>query len=261
MKNPMGNAKMTQDEQPAAILHNPSAQGNVLLVCEHASNRFPSAFGDLGLDAEAKQSHAAWDPGALAVAKHMSEVLDAKLVASTVSRLVYDCNRPPEAAGAMPAKSEKFIIPGNADLTDEAKKQRVDQVYRPFLSLLYGTITDAVNEPVLATIHSFTPVYNDQPRAVEIGILHDSDTRLADAMLALAPQFTGLNVQRNDPYGPEDGVTHTLKLHGLENGLMNVMIEVRNDLIATPEDQKNIAEMLADLISAALEKLENEVEK
>ena len=42
---------------------------------------------------------------------------------------------------------------------------------------------------------------------------------------------------------------------------MNVMIEVRNDLIATPEDQKNIAEMLADLISAALEKLENEVEK
>ncbi len=252
---------MTQDAEPAAILHNPTAQGNVLLVCEHASNRFPAGFGDLGLDAAAKESHAAWDPGALAVAKHMSGLLDAKLVASTVSRLVYDCNRPPYALGAMPAKSEKFTIPGNENLTDAERKQRIDQVYRPFLTLLYDTISSAVKEPVLATIHSFTPIYNDRPRSVEIGILHDSDTRLADAMLALAPQFTDMNVQRNEPYGPEDGVTHTLKIHGLENGLMNVMIEVRNDLIATPEEQKNVAKILAELISAALGKLEKEVEK
>jgi len=257
----MGSAKMTQDQQPAAVLHNPAAQGNVLLVCEHASNRFPTSFGNLGLDIEAKNSHAAWDPGALAVAEHMSELLDAKLVASTVSRLIYDCNRPPEASGAMPPKSEKFIIPGNQNLSDVARQQRVEQVYRPFLLLLYETIASAVNEPILATIHSFTPVYNDRSRAVEVGILHDSDTRLADAMLTLAPQFTDLNVQRNDPYGPEDGVTHTLKLHGLENGLNNVMIEVRNDLIATCEDQKNVARMLADLISAAQRQLENEVEK
>lgn len=257
----MGSAKMIQDEKPAAILRNHTAQGDVLLVCEHASNRFPSFFGDLGLDMAAKISHAAWDPGALAVAERMSLLLDAKLVASTVSRLVYDCNRPPEAPGAMPPKSEKFTIPGNENLTDADRKERVDQVYRPFLSLLYQTITDAVNEPVMATIHSFTPVYNGQSRAVEIGILHDRDTRLADAMLALASDFTSLNVQRNEPYGPQDGVTHTLQLHGLENGLMNVMIEVRNDLIATPEDQQKIAKMLANLISAALVKLENEVEK
>ncbi len=42
-------------------------------------------------------------------------------------------------------------------------------------------------------------------------------------------------VQRNAPYGPEHGVTHTLKEHGIANGHMNVMLEIRNDLIDTPE--------------------------
>jgi predicted N-formylglutamate amidohydrolase len=51
-------------------------------------------------------------------------------------------------------------------------------------------------------------------------------------MLARAPGLTDMLTAKNDPYGPADGVTHTLKEHGLSNGLLNVMIEVRNDLIA-----------------------------
>ena len=41
----------------------------VLIVCEHASKYIPPAFHQLGLTTAEAESHIAWDPGALAVAK------------------------------------------------------------------------------------------------------------------------------------------------------------------------------------------------
>lgn len=104
------------------------------------------------------------------------------------------------------------------------------------------------------TIHTFTPVYFGKPREVEIGILHDTDSRLADAMLEAAA-FGPYRVERNSPYGPEDGVTHTLRLHALPLGLANVMIEVRNDLVRDEAGVEAVSAYLADLISGALERV------
>ena len=106
--------------------------------------------------------------------------------------------------------------------------------------------------PVLVTVHSFTPVYYGKRRLLDIGLLHDSDTRLADAMLENATAHTDLKVERNAPYGPQDGVTHTLKEHAIPAGLPNVMIEIRNDLIATEEDQAAMAELLSRWVSAGI---------
>lgn len=55
--------------------------------------------------------------------------------------------------------------------------------------------------------------------------------------------------------GRGDGVTHSLKLHGISNGLANVMIEIRNDLLATPDDEAIMAEELFQLVCPALETL------
>lgn len=57
--------------------------------------------------------------------------------------------------------------------------------------------------PVLVTVHSFTPVYFGQPRAVEFGVIHDADDRLA---CAIARQETGLLTRLNEPYSAADGV-------------------------------------------------------
>lgn len=221
---------------------------DIVLVCEHAGHHIPSKLNDLGLSEKARFSHIAWDPGALGVAKAMSEELDAPLVTTNVSRLVYDCNRPPEAPDAMPAKSEAYEVPGNANLTDDAKRARVQDYYVPFRDALAGEIARK-GAPVIVTIHSFTPVYNGMQRDVEVGILHDNDKRLGDAMLAVADRY---NVQRNAPYGPEDGVTHTLKLHGESGGHLNVMIEVRNDLIQSEADQVEMGQTLSNWLTKAL---------
>ena len=229
-----------------------AASSAVVLVCEHASPFIPEAFNDLGIVSAAKRSHVAWDPGAMAVAKAMAQDLDAVLVASKVSRLVYDCNRPPEAADAMPIRSEAFDVPGNVGLTQSDKDARVAQFYTPFKDTLANEIAQR-SGPVIVTIHSFTPVYNGQARDVEIGVLHDSDSRLADAILGVADTF---DVRRNAPYGPEDGVTHTLKEHAIKHGHLNVMIEVRNDLIADAKSQSAMAATLTRWVSKAIDAVE-----
>jgi predicted N-formylglutamate amidohydrolase len=240
--------------KPVEIL-NGDGRGPALLVCEHASNHFPAAWGDLGLDAAARESHAAWDPGAEALATLLSRALDAPLVAGRVSRLIYDCNRPPEDPSAMPERTETIAVPGNAALDPAARAARVRAVYTPFSDALAALIARrrAQGTPfALVTVHSFSPTWFGVPREVEIGILHDADSRLADAMLAHAPALPRRRIARNAPYGPEDGVTHTLRLHGLANGLPNVMLELRNDLLATAGAREEIATGLLALLRPAL---------
>jgi len=246
----MKPAPATSNESYVSVF-NAKGQSPIVVVCEHASNFIPSAFNDLGLADDAIESHAAWDPGALGVAKGLATRLDAALVASGVSRLVYDCNRPPSAPDAMPHQSEVIEIPGNVGLTVTQKQARVTAFYEPFRAALARTIA-AKPEPIIVTIHSFTPTYHGQTRAVEIGVLHDIDTRLADTMLTTAPRHTDALVLRNAPYGPEDGVTHTLKEHALANGHLNVMLEVRNDLIQDANQQDQVAGYLANWLSDAV---------
>lgn len=240
---------LSSDERPAAEVFNPRGTASAVLVCEHASRVIPAALSGLGLDAEAARSHAAWDIGALALAQRLALSLRAPLVASRISRLVYDCNRPPSAADAVPAKSERFTIPGNANLSPTQRKARVHEVYDPFRRLLADTIAARPTPPVIITIHSFTPVYNGQHRAVELGVLHDADGRAARWLLPQLQHETPLRCEMNAPYSATDGVTHTLREHALPQGLPNVMIEVRNDLLDTDADADRIAGLLAPVFS------------
>jgi len=237
---------------------NGEGAGCALILCEHAAWFVPDRF-DLGLRPDDARSHAAWDPGARGVALCLSEALHSPLVAGRISRLVYDCNRPPEAKSAMPEVSELIKVPGNYKLTEEQKAARVEAIYRPFAETVDRIAAARKTrglKTVLITVHSFTPVYFGQARDVEIGILHDSDSRMADAMLRSARALPRRRIERNQPYGPADGVTHALRRHGLRNGFPNVMIEVRNDLLTTRKEERALACELLELIRPALAELE-----
>ena len=247
---------MTGPRGEAFEIMNADATGPVVIVCEHASNHIPDGYDGLGLTCAARDSHIAWDPGAEDVAQGLAEAFDAPMIAGRISRLVYDCNRPPEAPSAIPARSAGIDVPGNAGLSQEARAARIKEVYAPFSQALDDLIEArrrADTPCALITVHSFTPAWQGVPRAVEIGILHDADTRLADAMLAGADPVRA--IVRNAPYGPEDGVTHTLRRHGLDKALPNVMIEIRSDLIATAAQQAQITRELSSMLRAALARI------
>jgi predicted N-formylglutamate amidohydrolase len=247
-----GAGPLLAGEDGPVVLVNEMGRSAILLVVEHAGRRIPKALGTLGLPASELERHIAWDIGAEGLARSLSELLDAPLVLQRYSRLVYDCNRPPESPGAMPVISESTRIPGNENLSDAQRNARTEALYRPFHAAV-AQLLEAREKPVLVTVHSFTPVYKGTPRTLDLGILHDDDARLADRLLQACESDADLAVRRNEPYGPQDGVTHTLQLHALPRGLANVMLEIRNDLIADETGQQRMANRLAPLLVQAVD--------
>jgi predicted N-formylglutamate amidohydrolase len=237
------------DEGPIVTVANAAGAGPVCIVCEHASAFIPASLGALGLSPWDLHAHAVWDPGAEKVSRALSARLDARAVLSRVSRLVYDCNRPPERSDATPDRVETIEIPGNRDLDPAHRAQRVAEIYDVFHAAVAATLDAFTTPPVLVTVHSFTPVWNGAPRATELGLLHDADATLARAMLGAADP--AIRTELNKPYSASDGVTHTLARHGTARGLRNVMIEVRNDLLQTEAQVERMADVLAAMLDAA----------
>ena len=223
-----------------------------VLVCEHASNHVPPHLNRLGLSEADLQRHITYDLGAAEVARLLSLLLDAPLILQRYSRLIYDCNRPPESAGAMPVVSEVFQIPGNVNVSADEKFSRILQLCRPFhhaLELQLDGRDAAGKMTALVSIHSFTRVYNGKRRAVDLGLLFDREATLAHA---LVKSFPDVNTQLNEPYGPKDGVMHLMNLHGAPRGLQHLMVEICNDLIETERKQQQWAQRLSvPLIQAA----------
>ncbi|MEZ5751212.1 MAG: N-formylglutamate amidohydrolase [Paracoccaceae bacterium] len=234
----------------------------LVVICEHASNRMtddPALGGDLGISAQTRASHAAWDIGALGVARGLAArmafaAVGAVLVHAPLSRLVYDLNRAPDHPGAMPERSEIHDIPGNIGLTPAQRLARTQAVCLPFHAGLSAVIARQValgRRPVLIAVHSFTPVYMGTRRAVEFGVIHDDHRDLSLAVIEAATGC-GLDTRLNEPYSAQGDVTHTIRLHAGPLRLRNTMLEIRNDLITTPEAQDAMAERLAPLLVQAI---------
>ncbi|MFL5259795.1 MAG: N-formylglutamate amidohydrolase [Hyphomicrobiales bacterium] len=249
----MGVVLLGGEDHPV-ITVNAKSDSPFVLVCEHAGRRIPQSLGTLGLLERDLTRHIAWDIGAEGVARNLAELLGAPLILQRYSRLLYDCNRPPDASDAIPSVSETTDIPANQKLTPEERLARIQEIYRPFHDALAAVLDERAAQgstSVLVTIHSFTPIYKGVRRRLDLGILHDRDRRFADAMLAQLGSMKDILVRRNEPYGPEDGVCHTLNLHAGIRGLRHAMVEIRNDLIGEEAGQMAWAGKLADILTAA----------
>ncbi|MGO4525008.1 N-formylglutamate amidohydrolase [Microvirga sp. 2MCAF35] len=247
----VGQESAAQAAAPVAVIENPQGDSRILFICEHASNHLPARYGTLGLGPAELESHIAWDPGALGVAKELARLLDAPLIHATVSRLVLDLNREPSAPDSIWTLSEHTTIPGNLDLTETERAIRVREVYDAFHGAI-ETFADARKAAgqldAVVSIHSFTPVYRNVPRPWQIGLIFNRDERYARSVEAGLKQDPALVVGMNEPYSPADRVFHTLERHAERRGLPPLMIEIRNDLIRTQDEQASWARRLAPLL-------------
>lgn len=244
---------LRSDEGEPVMVINEGGLSPVVLVCEHAGKVIPKSLGSMGLPPEDLTRHIAWDIGAEAVARALAQALDAPLVLQRYSRLVYDCNRPPESPDAMPAVSETTRIPANEKLSAGSRLARIREIYRPFHDRVARLLDQRAARGVASffiTIHSFTPVYKGVKRLLDLGVLYDQDTRLADKIVQSFGRMKDITVKRNEPYGPQDGVCHTLNLHAGPRGLPYAMLEIRNDLIAQAAGQKSWAKHLGEVLGA-----------
>lgn len=238
-------------QRDPVVLHRAHGQGALLLLCEHASAHIPPHYAGLGLSPADRERHIAWDLGALDLSLALSALLDVPLVAATHSRLLIDLNRDPNAADSIVLSSEDTRIPGNQDLSLAERRLRRQWLYEPFhnaVDQLIDTRLGAGQSTAVLSIHSFTPRYRGVLRPWHAGVIAQRDLRLGTALLKGLRQDPALTVGDNEPYGPHDGVYHSAERHGEQRGLPCAMLEVRHDLLATPEGVRAWAERLAEVI-------------
>jgi predicted N-formylglutamate amidohydrolase len=232
---------------------NVRGRGPYAIVCDHASNRIPPAYGDLGLPASERIRHIAWDPGALAVSMRLSEMLDAPFVHSTVSRLVVDCNRFTDSDTLMPELSEHTPIPGNVGISAAERQSRIALYHAPFhatVDQLFEARRAAGLATILVCMHSFTPMFKGVARPWPIGVLPPVDDGFSRALFeALAAELPGDPVGWNEPYAANAGVSYTIDHHG--RGVPATMIEIRHDEILEPAGVALWADRLARCLEAA----------
>jgi len=223
------------------------------IVCDHASNRIPLRHGDLGLSPADRIRHIAWDPGALGVSLRLSELLDAPVVHSTVSRLVVDCNRFTDAPTLMAEVSEQTEIPGNRNLSAAERAERIARYYVPYhdtIDRLLAARKAAGLETILVCMHSFTPVFMGALRPWPIGLLPAPDETYTRALLeALQVELPAMNIGWNEPYAAARGVSYTVDGDG--RGLDATMIEIRHDEILEPAGVALWADRLARCLEQA----------
>lgn len=240
-------------EPPVAVL-NRHGRSAAVLICEHASNFIPPAYGGLGLSSADQVRHIGWDIGAFGLARELAALLDAPLVHATYSRLMLDLNRPVDASDSIIVHSEDTRVPGNAELSAAERELRKQQIYDPFHAELDALIDQRLRSGLataVVSIHSFTPRYHGIDRPWHVGVISQTDRLLADALLQSLAAEPDLCIGDNLPYGPQDGVYHSLERHGEARYLRGAMIEVRNDQL-DEVGQKRWAHTLNKALSIAL---------
>ena len=226
--------------------------GRWLISCDHATNIVPDWVhgGDLGLPAEDMQRHIAYDIGAAGVTRYVAEALDSPAILSRFSRLVCDPNRGEDDPTIMMRLYDGTIIPANRNADAAEIEERLARLHRPYHAA-YADLARSMRNPVICAIHSFTPQLRGRaPRPWEIGVLYADDARLAVPFID-ACRAAGWCTGDNQPYVghlPGDAVDQ----HALQHGRPNVLIELRQDLIADDAGQKLWADRLAPILTDVL---------
>lgn len=202
----------------------------VVLSCEHGGNEIPARYRRLFSGEAARtalNSHRGWDPGSLEIARALQRQLNAPLITTKTSRLLVEPNR---SLGHRQLFSE-----WTQRLSESERHTLLEQYYHPHRNRVVATITaaQAAGHCVLhLSIHTFTPLWDGQPRPTDIGLLYDPRRELELAfcrrwqrqLQAALPDET---IHRNRPYrGTSDGLTTALRRQFPPSRYLGIELEV-----------------------------------
>ncbi len=212
-----------------------------LITCEHASAHIPGAFRHLFASRAQRArlaTHEAFDIGALDVAKSLADQLEAPLILGEMSRLLIDLNRSERHPHLFSAWSRSL----DASLT-----QVLLRYHRTYRAVVRHAIANTRGPVVHLSIHSFTPVWKQQGRTTDIGLLYDparkSEAQWAKRTRKRLQTGSSLRIHRNAPYrGTADGLTKYLRAIFADRKYCGLEIEFNQRLLLDKKRRRSIAQ-------------------
>lgn len=221
----------------------------LVITCEHAGNTIPDEFNQLFSNKdEILDSHQGWDPGAWDMACFLSGELDVPAVGCFTTRLLIEANRSLDNAGLFSSVS--------AILSEDKKNKLINTIYLPYRNKAEDLIKGAGRPVLHLSVHSFTPVWNNVPRNMEIGLLFDPERKSEKQFCIrfqelLKNRFPDFNILFNEPYqGIDDGFTTHLRTRYPDEDYLGIELELNQKLFGTPDWQ-----VLKEGLTASLKEL------
>ena len=208
------------------------ADAPVFLTCEHASEDLPDGEAWPEPDLRLRGTHWAFDLGAREITLELAAALSAPAVLATFSRLWIDPNRPLDSETLFREVADGEPILLNQSLDAAARERRIEQHYRPFHAAIDRRL-GATRCPIVLAIHTFTPLYEGQPRKVELGVLFDHEDELGQRWTEHLHAL-GHDARANEPWSGKAGLIHVAQTHADAHGRRAMELEVRQDLAVDP---------------------------
>ncbi len=252
-----------ESEPPPFEVRNPEGSSPILIACDHAEIRIPKQLGNLGLNNDQLQMHIACDIGAKQVAIQLSRLFDAPLILSNYSRLVIDLNRHLDDPTLIADESDHIPVPGNQNLQDTDRQQRINQIFHPYHNQYSDLVTRMIEKhrtPIILSVHSFTPCMDGFSRPWHFGVLYEKDEALARRLLAAFAKLPNRVTGDNKPYDARIPQGYAQLVHARDRGVEMALIEIRQDLIACTRDQVDIANLVYEVTKSAISEHLNQLQ-
>lgn len=242
----MNLSRVPSSEHEAYETLEGSASAAALITCEHASDRFFAPW-TLGHDQRRLEgTHWTYDPGAEAIARGLAHALDAPAVLARFSRLIIDPNRELAAPTLFRDVADGLPIALNRDVNDIDRAIRVSRFYEPYHAAVDAAL-GACAAPLVFPVHTFTDEYEGSRRSMELGVLFDAETELAEALHAalVASRFTA---ELNEPWSGKDGLIYSGERHALAHKRRVLELEVRQDCAVDPAFRERLVPVVAEAL-------------
>lgn len=248
--------RVTTDNVGEEMTHRilrPQSPGRFVFLCDHGGNAIPAELHNLGLPASELSRHIAWDIGAAGVTEVLSSIFDAPAIMTTVSRLVIDCNRHPDASDLIPEISDGTIVPGNLNLNRRARRNRLEKWFHPYHSAVEEILSEREGRAaytIVVSVHSMTPRLAGIPRPWQIALSSYLDRSFADPVLAALRRPGDVVVGDNEPYDLNPAIDYSTPFHAMRRALPHVQVEFRQDQIADEFGMRRWALLFAEALTA-----------
>ncbi len=254
---------MSSENQIAEIL-NPEADFPVLFLCEHAGNKLPADVAPyLGMDNDFIDSYHGYDIGIPHVARRVAKRLNATCIMGIYSRLLVDLNREAAAPDVIHDHDDGIIIPANQGLDKEEVKERLEKYHEPFHEKCREQIERLMKRyanPAVFAFHSFPRHQTgyDEPFEWNFTIHYNKSNGLNEVVRDFfVNKYPEVKFGDNDPYDlSKPKGLRSFMMHGQENGLANLLIEIPNDQISNAQGVEHWTNICTELLATLPAKLD-----
>jgi len=221
----------------------------IAITAEHASNALPEGYTWSESDrAHFVDEHWGWDKGSLDAALHIAKELKCVLVHSLYSRLLLDVNRDLPSDTLFRVSGDGREVDLNRNIDEEEEETRINKYYLSYYKAL-REVGIKVQPKYVFCVHSFTPLYEGNPRTLEVGVLVNDSDELGQKVYEEYKKRNH-NVAINEPYSGKEGLAALgamlyAKVPITREG---VEFEFRNDLLTDPVKAEKIKNDTVEII-------------